>query len=360
MLQGLRCVSWVLVALVLAACGSDGSGDGADIPGKPWWTKDGQTIPPGDDTADDGTGLAGDAMDDGNGRGGDQTPWKPDVQPGDTQSTPDQAQPKPDTVEPPDCQWPDPCCIPGTQCYKKKWQILASLVVIMVDEMAYNPDYYLLDVLPPQGKTVKFSIRSKGQNQLNLVKAFIEPGGNPFINLVWDTPGMPGSMPMVLMPGEQVDGHLVYQPQGDALGTPSVLNVWSSDPDHLSRTVIFKPKESGPDIELPINWGNWGCGSTCFAHDFTIENAGDKPLVIQSGSFEKPSAEWTVSGFPGPGSTLPPAGSPGYSPFAFQIEYCDKDGNLAGDSNQFFIYSNDPDENPMPILGTVQLPGQCP
>jgi hypothetical protein len=359
MVQGLCRVFVVLLALMLAACGSDGGSDKADIPGKPWWATDGQSNPPGDDTVDDRTGGPGDQGDDGTG-GSDQVPWNPDVKPGDTQTGQDQSQPKPDIVEPKDCQWGDSCCVPGTQCYKKKWQILASLVVIVVDDMAYNPPMYLLDILPPQSKTVKFSIRSKGQNQLNLVNAFIEPGGNPFINLVWDTPGMPASMPMVLMPGEQVDGHITYQPQGDAPGTPSVLNVWSSDPDNPSRTVVFKPKESGPDIELPINWGNWGCGSTCFAHDFTIENAGDKPLVIQSGSFQKPSSEWTVTGFPPPGSTLGPIGSPGYNPFAFQIEYCDQDGNMAGDSNQFFIYSNDPDENPAPILGTVQLPDQCP
>ncbi len=360
MQQGLRCSLVVFLALALGACGSDGSGDGVDIPGKPWWAKDGQSNPPGDDTVDDGTGGPQDGWgDDGTG-GSDLVPWKPDVQPGDGTGNPDQSGPKPDIVEPKDCQWGDACCVPGTQCYKKKWQILASLVVIVVDDQAYNPPMYLLDILPPQSKTVKFSIRSKGINQLNLVNAFIEPGGNPFINLVWDTPGMPASMPMVLMPGEAVDGHITYQPQAPATGIPSVLNVWSSDPDMPSRTVVFKPKESGPDIELPINWGNWGCGSTCFAHDFTIENAGDKPLVIQSGSFQKPSSEWTVSGFPGSGSTLPPIGSPGYVPFAFQIKYCDADGNLANDSNQFLIYSNDPDENPLPILGTVQLSDQCP
>lgn len=267
---------------------------------------------------------------------------------------------KPDEIVEPPCSPGESCCVPGTQCYKKAWQIMGSKLSIIVDDQAYNPTWYLLGVLPPDTKTVSVRLRSTGVNQLNLVDAFLEPGGNPFVTLEWVTPGMPEDMPLVLMPGEEVEGKIVYVPKGDPPPTPAVLTVWSSDPAGLSRSVVFKPKESGPDIELPYSVASWGCNNWCFGQDFLIENAGNKPLIIESTSFEKPNPNWSAQGVPSPGTSLQPAGSPGYAPLTFTLTFCDESGDYTDDSNKFLIYSNDPDENPACIYLNVQLPELCP
>jgi len=265
-----------------------------------------------------------------------------------------------DTPSGPDYLPADVGCIPGTKCYEDEWKIMGSAVIIVVDEQAYNPDWYLFDVLPPDSKTITFSIKSNGFNQLNLVDAFLAQGGNPAITLEWTTPGLPESLPMVIAKGDSVAGKIHYQPNNGTPATPSVFTVWSSDPDHLVRTVLMKPKEQGPDIVLPISAVNFGCGSYCFAQDFAIENAGNQNLVIQSTSFEKQSGEWSQTQVPGPGTVLPPKGSPGYAPLPITLDYCDTDGNYSNDSNALQIFSNDPDENPAKIYLNVQLPDICP
>lgn len=264
-----------------------------------------------------------------------------------------------DLVEAPDYLSADVGCIPGTKCYEDDWKIMGSTVIINMNEEAYNPDWYLFDVLPPASKTITFSIKSSGFNQLNLVDVFLAPGGNPAISMEWTSPGLPASLPQVLQPGESVAGKLHYQPNDTTPSNPAVFTVWSSDPDHLERTVLLKPKEQGPDIVLPISAVNYGCGNYCFGQDFSVENAGNKDLVIQSTSFEKASGEWTADA-PGPGTTLSPKGSPGYSPLLLSLSYCDTDGNYSNDSNVFQIFSNDPDENPAKIHLNVMLPDGCP
>ncbi len=251
-------------------------------------------------------------------------------------------------------------CIPGTKCFENEWKIMGSSVIIVMDEQSYNPDWYLFDLLPPASKTITFSIKSNGFNQLNLVDVFLAQGGNPAISMEWTTAGLPGSLPMVIQPGDSVAGKIHYQPNAGTPATPSVFTVWSSDPDHLERTVLLKPKEQGPDIVLPISAVNFGCGSYCFAQDFAIENAGNQNLVIQSTSFEKQSMEWSQTQVPAPGTVLPPKGTPGYAPIAITLDYCDTDGNYQNDSNAFQIFSNDPDENPAKIYLNVQMPDICP
>jgi hypothetical protein len=251
-------------------------------------------------------------------------------------------------------------CVPGTKCYENEWKIMGSSVIIVVDEQAYNPDWYLFDLLPPASKTITFSIKSSGFNQLNLVDAFLAQGGNPAISMEWTTAGLPESLPMVIQKGDSVTGKFHYQPNAGTPATPSVFTVWSSDPDHLERTVLLKPKEQGPDIELPVSAVNFGCGSYCFGQNFTIENAGNQDLVIQSTSFLKQSGEWSETQVPGSGTVLPPKGTPGYVPIPITLDYCDADGNYSDDSNAFQIFSNDPDENPAKIYLNVQLPDICP
>jgi len=286
----------------------------------------------------------------------------PDGPAGDPGSTPaqevEEEKDVKEVVEPP-CNPGEPCCVPGTQCYKKAWQIMGSKLSIIIDDQAYNPSWYLLGVLPPATMTVAIRLRSTGFNQLNLVDAFLEAGSNPFVTLQWVTPGMPGNMPLVLKQGEEVEAKLTYAPQGDPPPVPAIFTVWSSDPEGLTRSVVFKPKESGPDIELPYSATNWGCDNWCFGQEFLIENAGNKPLIIQSTQLEKPNPEWKVEGAPAPGTTLQPAGTPGYAPLKFVLDYCDANGSYVGDSNNFLIYSNDPDENPASIHMNVQLPELC-
>ena len=271
-----------------------------------------------------------------------------------------EAVPVEDVVWVPEYLPEDVGCIPGTKCYENEWKIMGSSVIIVMDEQAYNPDWYLFDLLPPASKTITFSIKSNGFNQLNLVDAFLAQGGNPAISMEWTTAGLPGSLPMVIQPGDSVAGKIHYQPKSGTPATPSVFTVWSSDPDHLERTVLLKPKEQGPDIVLPISAVNFGCGSYCFAQDFAIENAGNQELVIQSTSFEKQSMEWSQTQVPAPGTVLPPKGTPGYAPVPITLDYCDTDGNYTNDSNAFQIFSNDPDENPAKIYLNVMLPDICP
>jgi hypothetical protein len=271
---------------------------------------------------------------------------------------------QPDVSSVPDYLPEDVGCVPGTKCYEDEYKIMGSMVTIIVDAQAFNPEWYFLDVLPPQTKSVSITIKSNGFNQLTLVDAFLETASNPSISLQWTTPGMPGGLPLTLFPpgkGEptQVEGILTYAPNQTTPATPAVLTVWSSDPDHLSRSVVFKPKEQGADIELPISAVNYGCGNYCFGQQFVIENAGNQALVIQSTSFANPSAEWTVQA-PTPGTSLPPKGSPGYAPINLTIDYCDSDSYYVNDSNEFNIFSNDPDENPATIYLNVMLPDQCP
>ena len=339
---------WLSVIGMLLAASSCSSDDPSieEVDGKyrypPWFDPDGGGPPP--DWKAPEPDVRGSTPD---------TRSLSDVTPGDTAPQPDKV-----TV-PPDIQGADLPCIPGTDCFADQYKIMGSLLVLVVDEQAYNPDWYLLDVLPPQGKTVKIRFRSKGFNQLNLVDVFLAPGANPFITFQWETPGMPGDLPKTLMPDEEVVGKIVYQPQGDPPANTAALMVWSSDPDHPQRVVVFKAKESGPDIELPVSAVNFGCGSYCFGQQFSIENGGNKDLVIQSTSFKTPSAEWSTADAPAPGTVLSPKGSPGYAPILFQLDYCDGDNNL-NDSNEFHIYSNDPDENPAAVHLNVMLPNQCP
>ena len=349
-MKGTGLVSFaLLVALLVSSCGESETTAGEDGRGSGW------RIQPGGDTVIGSTDGSRGTIDSDVGAAEDGA-----LPRNDAPRLTDAHRGIPDLPPPQEYLAEDAGCIPGTKCYENQYKIMGSLLNIIVDDQAINPEWYLLDVLPPNGMTVKVSVKSSGFNQLNLVDAFIEPGGNPFITFQWTTPGLPGGLPMVLMPGETAEGQITYQPQGDPPPNPSVFTVWSSDPDHLSRSVTFKARESGPDIELPYSAVNYGCGNYCFGHEFVIENAGNKDLVIQSTQFENQSGEWSVQGPPASGTTLPPKGAPGYAPIGFVIDYCDGDGNYNNDSNQFLIHSNDPDESPAAIHLNVMLPNQCP
>ncbi len=265
----------------------------------------------------------------------------------------------PDLPGAPDYLPADVGCIPGSLCYEQENKIMGSLVSVILDEQAYNPDYFLFDILPPASKTITFTVKSNGFNQLKLVDVFLAAGGNPAITMEWASPGLPDSLPLVLFPGESVTGKLHYTPNASTPSTPSLFTIWSSDPDHLARTIVLKPKEQGPDIELPVSAVNFGCGSYCFAQEFTIENAGNQDLVIQSVQFQKSSGEWSAQG-PGTGTVLKPSGTPGYAPLPLTVDYCDVDGDYTNDSNVYQIFTNDPDENPASIHLNVMLPTECP
>jgi hypothetical protein len=354
MKRTLRVLSPLLLVALLGACGGD---DGAPLEadGTTFNNKWDSGTGPGDvQTLPDGAPVVPDAGPD------EDLPFVPT----------DAVGPLTDGLSPPDVPAgpdylpADAGCIPGTKCYEDEFKIMGSTVMIVVDGQAMNPDWYFLDVLAPQSKTVKIVIKSTGFNQLTLVDAFLAAGGNPAISFAWTTPGLPGDLPITLYPPNkeglhEVEGLLTYAPNLDTPAWPSVFTVWSSDPGHLQRTVVFKPKEQGPDIELPISAVNYGCGNYCFGQQFTIENAGNQNLVIQSTQFEKPSGEWSAQA-PAPGTMLPPKGSPGYAPLNLTIDYCDADGNYTNDSNRFLIYTNDPDENPAEIGLNVMLPNQCP
>ena len=339
-----------MAAVTCAACGSDSTGNTVDASGK--W-------PYGFDAGGSRRG------------GGEARTWN-DIGPEDGRIPADSFSPPQDQTRlvdtpavedipsPPEWLPEDVGCIPGTQCYDQEYKIMGSMLTIIVDGQAYNPDWWLIDVLPPQGKTVPVTFKSNGFNQLTLVDVFLAPGASPFIKFEWVSSGLPAGLPLTLMPGEQAEGQIVYQPQDNSSAQSATLTVWSSDPDHLLRTVLFKPKEPGPDIELPLSAVNYGCGNYCFGQGFVIENAGNEDLVIQSTQFEKPSGEWSTPDAPPAGTTLPPKEAPGYAPFQFTLDYCDGDGNYDNDSNQFLIYSNDPDENPAAINLNVMLPTQCP
>ncbi len=338
-----RHLFWSALLVVLAvACGGEDPALEQENPNYGRFLADGRRVV--DDVAP--------VPDSGEGRGGDvpgllDVRWGPDVAV------------VADVASGPDYLPADVGCIPGTKCYEDDWKIMGSSVIINMNEEAYNPDWYLFDVLPPASKTITFSIKSTGFNQLNLVDVFLASGGNPAISMEWTSPGLPASLPQVLQPGESVTGKLHYQPDNGTPATPSVFTVWSSDPDHLVRTVLLKPKEQGPDIVLPISAVNFGCGNYCFGQDFSIENAGNKDLIIQSTAFEKVGGEWTADA-PGPGTVLSPKGMPGYSPLLLSLNYCDVDGNYSNDSNVFQIFTNDPDENPAKIHLNVMLPDGCP
>lgn len=339
---------WVAVALVLAAgCGGDEPTIEQENPNYRQFLSDGRQQSPdigpfqGQDST---TGPGQDAVSLSDTLNGLDLPFDPE----------DNATGGPDYLP------ADVGCIPGTLCYENQYKIMGSMVSIILDEQAFNPDFFLFDILPPQSKTITFTIKSNGFNQLNLVDAFLATGGNPAISMQWTTAGLPGSLPLVLQPGEAVAGTITYQPNASTPSTPSQFTVWSSDPDHLSRTVVLKPKEQGPDVELPVSAVNFGCGNYCFAQEFSIENAGNQDLVIQSTGFQNPSGEWTATVAPAPGTVLKPAGSPGYAPIPITLDYCDQDGNYTNDSNVFQIFSNDPDENPANIHLNVMLPNQCP
>lgn len=253
----------------------------------------------------------------------------------------------------------DTGCGPGTQCYQDNYIIMGSKLTVIVGGTELNPAWYFLDVFPPASVSPAVVVRSTGFNQIFLVDAFFEKGGNPNITFSWSDPNLPSTFPLTLMPGEEVTGTLTYAPVGDPVPVSSTLTLWSSDPDMPVRQVVFFPKQSGPDIELPFSAVNYGCGSYCNGRDFVIENAGNQNLVIQSTQFQIPSAEWTVTGAPQAGTTLVPKGGPGYAPIQFTIDYCDADGNLL-DDNKFEIYSNDPDESPALIDLHVIQPYECP
>lgn len=288
-------------------------------------------------------------------RGKDPDLWKPQDQgstPHDNSITPDDVPVIPEVTA-------DTGCGPGTACYQANYIIMGSKVTVIVGGTELNPDWFFLDVYPPASCSAPIVIRSTGFNQLWVVNAFFEKGGNPHISFAWSDPAIPDKFPLTLMPGEEVTGTLTYAPVGEPLPVSSGFNVWSSDPDMPEKQIIFFPKQSGPDIELPYSAVNYGCGTYCHGRDFVIENAGNKDLIIQGTQFETPSGEWSVTGAPGAGTTLVPKGSPGYSPVQFTIDYCDGDGNLF-DDNKFAIYSNDPDENPAYIHLHIIQPGECP
>ena len=259
----------------------------------------------------------------------------------------------PDTVE---------ACVPGTQCWEDHWVIQLSKVTFVVDGTAFNPDWYLLDVLPPTTLEIPVEVRSTGMNPLNLVSIFLEEGGNPYITLHWTGDIQPGDLPIELMePGSSVSLSIRYQPPAGATeAIPSFLTVWSGDPDHPSRSLKLPVKQPGPDIDANQNWSNFGCSVYCMGANFEIFNTGTEPLVIQSASYVKPSGEWSlVPPFPA-GLTLAPKDQPGTPTFAFTTDYCDSDGGYGNDSNTLQIFSNDPDENPYEITLTVQPPDECP
>jgi hypothetical protein len=261
--------------------------------------------------------------------------------------------PGPDAAEP---------CDPGTQCWADEWVILASKVTFVVNGTAFNPDWFLLDALPPADLTIPVEVRSTGMNPLNLVAIFLEEGSNPHISLHWTGDVQPADLPIELMaPGTAVSLEIRYNPPAGATEAgPAFLTVWSGDPDHPSRSLKLPVKQPGPDINAPLNWSNFGCSVYCMDAPFELFNSGTEPLVIQSASFKKPSAEWSlVPAFP-PGLTLAPAGQPGTTSFAFNVNYCDADGAYGDDSNELQIFSNDPDENPYGITLTVQPPDECP
>jgi len=342
-------IAIIVIASCLALACNDvtttvigGGGETSQPP--PWW-KDtgGEDPPPQDVNADEGTPV--------------EDVFVPEE---DTF-----VEPLPDILEQPELPpVPDVVvdvgCVPGTECFTSEWRIMGSKMILVVDQMAYNPEWYFLDVLPPSSKDVEIVFRSTGLNQLTLVNAFLEPGGNPFIAFTWTSPDLPAGLPLTLMPGEEVTGLVSYNPVGDAAPLKSVLTVWTSEPEKPARQVQFVPKQPGPDIELPLSAVNYGCGSYCHGRDFLIENTGNKDLVISGMQLVKMSGEWTIEGAPPPGSTLPPIGTPGYSPFSFGVEYCDQDGNVTNDDNQVSITSNDPDENPIYIDLHIIPPNECP
>ena len=253
-------------------------------------------------------------------------------------------------------------CGPGTQCWADQWVIQASKVTFVVNETAFNPDWYLLDVLPPANLDVPVEVRSSGMNPLNLVSIFLEEGSNPHVSLLWTGDVQPGDLPLELMaPGTGVHLTIRYAPPaGTTEAGPAFLTVWSGDPDHPSRSLKLPVKQPGPDIDASLNWSNYGCSNYCHARPFELFNAGTEPLVIQSASFAKPSGEWSIQPAIPAGLTLVPAGQAGTTTFAFEAAYCDADGSYSGDSNELRIYSNDPDENPYKINLTVMAPSECP
>jgi len=334
---------------LLAACSSTVEGDADTGSGGPPWRWPTDTA--GQDAGSDGT-RAGDVI------AAPDHAGAPDTGPADTPWVqPDNGKPPSDVQNPQDTQ--EPACTPGTECYKDKWVIMGSKLTVIVGSDSYNPDYYFLDLLPPGTLTTTVIIRSTGFNQLTLVDAFLEPNGNPFISLQWATAGYPAALPATLMPNQETQLTITYSPTGDSLPYGSTLTIWCSDPDHPVKQVAFFPKQSGPDIMIPDPAKNYGCGSYCHGREFTIENGGNKDLVLQNMQFEKPSGEWTLSGAPGPGTTIKAAGSPGYAPVTFSVDYCDQDGNTL-DDNKLAIYSNDPDENPAFIFLHIIQPAECP
>ena len=253
-------------------------------------------------------------------------------------------------------------CDPGTQCWADEWVIQLSKVTFVVNGTAFNPDWFLLDALPPADLTIPVEIRSTGMNPLNLVSIFLEDGANPHISLHWPGDIQPSALPLELMEtGPSVHLEIRYNPPaGSTEDGPAFLTVWSGDPDHPSRSLKFPVKQPGPDINAPLNWSNFGCSVYCMDAPFELFNSGTEPLVIQSASYVKPSGEWGITPpFP-PGLTLVPAGQPGTTSFAFSANYCDADGAYGDDSNVLQIFSNDPDENPYEINLTVQPPDECP
>jgi len=269
--------------------------------------------------------------------------------------------PKQDSRTPtPDNKPQDAGCAPGTDCYKDQWVIMGSKITVIVGNEAYNPDWYLLDLLPPGTLTVDVLVRSTGFNQLTLVDAFLENGANPSVAMQWTTPGYPGALPATLMPNDETHLSITYSPPaGDSMPIGATLSIWSSDPDHPLRQVVFFPRQSGPDIMIPNAVKNYGCGSYCHDRDFQIENGGNEDLIIQSLQFDKNNGEWSLDGAPAPGTVIKPAGSPGYAPASFLVKYCDTDGNTL-DDNKLAIYSNDPDENPAFIFLNIIQQNECP
>ncbi|MBM4370472.1 MAG: hypothetical protein FJ098_02410, partial [Deltaproteobacteria bacterium] len=227
---------------------------------------------------------------------------------------------------------------------------------------AYNPDWYLLDALPPAQLDLPVEVRSTGMNPLNLVSVFLEEGSNPWVTLLWTGDVQPSDLPLELMPpGTSVQLTIRYQPPpGSTDGSPAWLTAWSGDPEHPSRTLKLPVRQPGPDIEATLNWSNYGCSAYCHARPFEIFNTGTEALVIQGASFAKASGEWSVAPAITPGLTLAAPGDPGNQTFAFEVSYCDADGSYGGDSNALHIASNDPDENPFVINLTVMEPGACP
>jgi hypothetical protein len=250
-------------------------------------------------------------------------------------------------------------CGPGTSCYAEEWGALGSKLVVVVGQQAYNPDWYFLDVFPPESADIEIVLKSTGFTALTLVDVFLEGAGNQFATLQWTSPEMLASLPLTLVPGEQVEGFLTYEPVGEVLPTKATMVVWSSDLEALEKTVVFAPKQPGPDVELPKGSATFGCAPDCQDEWFQIENGGDMDVVFSKLEFVELSEEWAVVEEPAPGTVLPPFGAPGYKPLSFAVEYCDKDGNTLADGNELSIYTNDPDENPAHIPLIVLAPNQC-